>query len=164
MAAKRPLTILGLGNILLGDEGFGVHFVRWFARRRRLPPEVDIVDGGTMGYILLDTLCNCEAMIVIDCLKTADTPGSLYRFRRQEMEVNLPEPTSAHEVKFADVLCKAEMMGECPEMTFLCIVPERYGEMDLEMTATVSNRFPAMEDLLLGELTARHIVTEAVDA
>lgn len=164
MAKKRPLTILGLGNILLGDEGFGVHFVRWFAERRRLPPKVGIVDGGTMGYVLLDTLCSCEAMIVVDCLKTADTPGSLYRFSRQEMEVHLPPPTSAHEVKFADVLCKAEMMGECPELTFLCIVPERYGELDLEMTATVRDQFPAMEALLMAELAARRIVTEAGDA
>ncbi|MCE5283070.1 MAG: HyaD/HybD family hydrogenase maturation endopeptidase [Deltaproteobacteria bacterium] len=164
MAGKRPLTILGLGNILLGDEGFGVHFVRWFARRHRLPPEVDLVDGGTMGYVLLDTLCNCEAMIVVDCLKAADTPGSLYRFDRRELEARLPAPTSAHEVKFADVLCKAEMMGECPEITFLCIVPERYGEMDLEMTATMKDRFPAMEALLMAELEARRIATEAVDA
>ncbi len=164
MADKRPLTILGLGNILLGDEGFGVHFVRWFARRHRLPPEVDLVDGGTMGYVLLDTLCNCEAMIVVDCLKTADTPGSLYRFDQRELEARLPAPTSAHEVKFADVLCKAEMMGECPEITFLCIVPERYGEMDLEMTATMKDRFPAMEALLMAELGARGIAAEAVDA
>ena len=164
MTEKKRLTILGLGNILLGDEGFGVHFVRWFAGRRRLSPEVEIVDGGTMGYVLLDTLCRCDEMIVIDCLRTTEAPGSLYRFSRQEMEMHLPPPTSAHEVKFADVLCKAEMMGECPEITFLCIVPERYGEMDLEMTATARERFPAMETLLLAELAARRVMTEAVDA
>jgi len=117
-----------------------------------------------MGYILLDTLCGSDAVIVIDCLRAADTPGSLYRFSRQEMEAHLPPPTSAHEVKFADVLCKAEMIGECPEMTFLCIVPERYGEMEVEMTATVKEKFPELEALLLAELAARHIVTEAVDA
>lgn len=164
MADRRPLTILGLGNILLGDEGFGVHFVRWFARRHRLPPEVEIVDGGTMGYVLLDTLAGCDRMIVVDCLRTADAPGSLYRFERQEMEARLPPATSAHEVKFADVLCKAEMMGECPEMTFLCIVPERYGRMDLEMTATMRDRFPAMEALLIAELAARRIGTEDLPA
>ena len=58
------------------------------------------------------------------------------------------------------VLCKAEMLGEAPELTFLCIVPDRYGEMDLEMTSTVKERFPALEALLLEELAARGIRPE----
>ncbi|MCE5261910.1 MAG: HyaD/HybD family hydrogenase maturation endopeptidase [Deltaproteobacteria bacterium] len=160
MTRKKALTILGLGNILLGDEGFGVHFVRWFADRHRLPPEVDIVDGGTLGYMLLDTISGCDTLIVIDCLKAADVPGSLYRFSRSELDERLPPPTSAHEVKFADVLCKAELMGECPELVFWCIIPERYGEMDLEMTPTVRERFTELEALLLTELSTRRIATE----
>ncbi|MDA8123617.1 MAG: HyaD/HybD family hydrogenase maturation endopeptidase [Deltaproteobacteria bacterium] len=164
MTKPKALTILGLGNILLGDEGFGVHFVRWFEARRQLPPSVAIVDGGTMGYALLDTVCSCDALIVIDCLKTADTPGSLYRFTRDELADRLPPPTSAHEVKFPDVLCKAEMLGECPEIVFLCIIPESYGDMDLEMTSTVKGRFPAMEALLLEELKRRGFTPETVAA
>jgi len=164
MGEKNTLTILGLGNILLGDEGFGVHFVRWFAERYRLPIGVEIVDGGTMGYMLLDIVCRCQALIVIDCLKIDDSPGSLYRFTRAQLEERLPPPTSAHEVKFADVLCKAEMLGECPDLIFLCIAPERYKEMELEMTAAVRSRFPAMEALLMEELAKRGIKPEAVHA
>ncbi len=159
---KRPIILLGLGNILMGDEGFGVHFVRWFAGRHRLPPEAGIVDGGTMGYALLDTICGCDIMIVIDCIRLEDSPGSLYCFSRREMEAHLPPPTSAHEVKFADVLCKAEMMGECPEMTFLCVVPGQIGEMDLEMTPAVRAKFPAVEALLLAELAAHHLFPERI--
>jgi hydrogenase maturation protease len=146
------VTILGIGNILLGDEGFGVHFVRWFDGRQRLPAGVTVVDGGTLGYVLLDTICSCERLIVVDCLKLTDAPGSLYRFTREELEAHLPPPTSAHEVKFADVLCKAELLGELPEMVFIGIVPERYGEMELEMTATVRARLPVVERLVLDEL------------
>jgi len=146
------VTILGLGNILLGDEGFGVHFVRWFEERHRLPAGVAVVDGGTLGYVLLDTICACERLIVVDCLKLADTPGSLYRFGREELEAHLPPPTSMHEVKFAEVLCKAELMGELPEMVFIGIVPERCGEMELELTGTVRARLPEVERLVLNEL------------
>jgi len=160
MKRKKVVTILGLGNILLGDDGFGVHFVRWFSERHRLPPAVDVVEGGTMGYVLLDTVCGCETLIVIYCLKTADEPGSLYRFTRSEIEDRLPPPTSAHEVKFADVLCKAELLGECPEIVFLCIVPGQYKEMDLEMTPAVRERFPEMGKLLLKELAARGFAPE----
>jgi len=159
---KRPIIILGLGNILMGDEGFGVHFVRWFAGRHRLPPGLEIVDGGTLGYLLLDTICRAAHMVVVDCIRLADTPGSLYRFNRREMEVRLPPPTSAHEVKFTDVLCKAEMMGECPEMTFLCIIPGKIGEMDLEMTPALRAKFPEMEALLLAELAAYDLLPERI--
>ena len=164
MREKKTLTILGLGNILFGDEGFGVHFVRWFAERYQLPIGVAIIDGGTMGYMLLDIVCGCQTLIVIDCLKTDDIPGSLYRFTRAQLEERLPPPTSAHEVKFADVLCKAEMLGECPDLIFLCIVPERYKEMDLEMTATVGERFPALEVLLMEELANLGIRPESTHA
>ena len=159
---KRPTVLLGLGNILMGDEGFGVHFVRWFEGRYSLPPEAEIVDGGTMGYALLDPICRAAHVIVIDCIRLDDTPGSLYRFTQKEMEAHLPPPTSAHEVKFSDVLCKLEMMGECPEMTFLCVVPGRIGDMDLEMTPAVRAKFPEMEALLLAELAVHNIIPERI--
>ena len=157
------VTILGLGNILLGDEGFGVHFIRWLGERYRVPDGVELMDGGTLGYVLLDTVCSCDQLIVVDCIKTDDVPGSLYRFTREEMEIHMPPPTSAHEVEFSDVLFKAELMGEAPEITFLCVVPERYGEMDLEMTATVKERCPDVARLLAEELFRRHIVLEPRD-
>jgi hydrogenase maturation protease len=163
MADKKFITILGLGNILLQDEGFGVHFVRWFSDRYRLPDNVQAVDGGTLGYVLLDLMSQSEHLFVIDVIKLSDRPGSLYRFTQREMEIHLPPPTSAHEVKFADVICKAELMGEAPEMTFLCIVPEKYGDMNLSMTATMDAKFPAMEALLLKELAFYGVTPESID-
>jgi len=157
------VTILGLGNILLGDEGFGVHFIRWLGERYRVPDCVELMDGGTLGYVLLDIVCSCDHLIVVDCIKIDDEPGSLYRFTREEMEIHMPPPTSAHEVEFSDVLFKAELMGEAPEITFLCVVPERYGDLELEMTATVKERFPDVARLLAEELFRRRIVLEPRD-
>jgi hydrogenase maturation protease len=151
------LTILGLGNILLGDEGFGVHFVRRFSERYHLPDDVLILDGGTLGYKLLDTVCRCETLIVIDVLKLQDQPGSIYRFKKKDMALYLPPPTSAHEVQFPDVLLQAEMLDECPDVIFLCIIPEKYGDMDLAMTKIMEDRFDVMEGFLLKELAEQGI-------
>jgi hydrogenase maturation protease len=60
MAKDFRVTILGLGNTLLGDEVFGVHFVRWFEGRHRLPTGVQLIDGGTLGCVLLDAVCGCD--------------------------------------------------------------------------------------------------------
>lgn len=152
MQEKIPITVLGLGNILLEDEGFGVCFVEYVSRRYVFDGKVKLVDGGTLGYRLLDVVCSADQLIVIDVIKLDDAPGSMYRFNREEMELHMPPPTSAHEVEFLDVLYQADLMGELPETTFLCIVPERYGNMELEMTERMKNAFPEMEGLLLKEL------------
>ncbi len=146
-------TILGLGNTLLRDEGFGVHFLRELKDSYIFPENVKLVDGGTLGYGLLDTISSCDRLLVIDIIKSDDQPGSIYRFTQAEMELHLPAPTSAHEVEFFDVLMKAELMDALPETIFLCITPQDYGgEMNPTMTPIMYDSFPAMEKLLLNEL------------
>ena len=155
MAEKQFINLLGLGNILMKDEGFGVHFIRWLGDRWRFPETVELVEGGVMAYALLGTVCGCERLIVIDVLKTDEVPGSVYRFTLAEIEPKLPPPTSAHEVQFLDVLCKAEMLDEAPEVVFLCIVPENVRGMDMEISPLMREKFPLVEELLMKEL-ARH--------
>ena len=160
MIQKNPITILGIGNILMGDEGFGVHFVRWLAKRYRETDDIKMIDGGTLGYALLDIICRCNHLIVIDVIKIQDTPGSIYRFCKQEMELYLPPPTTAHEVTFPDVLLKAELLGEAPETLFLCIVPQDYRDLRLEMSPMLYDKFADMEKLLLAELKKLNITLE----
>jgi len=160
---KEKVTILGVGNILLRDEGFGVHFVSWFSQRYKPSDSVRMIDGGTLGYALIDIICSCDNLIVIDVLKAKDTPGSIYRFNIQEMQAHMPPPTTAHEVTFFDVLFKVELMDELPQTLFLCIVPQDYGEMNMEMTPVMQEKFPVMEKLLLAELSKLNVVLEKIE-
>ena len=160
---KHDITLLGVGNILMADEGFGVHFVRWFSSRHRPNDHLRVVDGGVLGYGLFDIICGSEKLIVVDVIKADDRPGSIYRFTRQELELRMPPPTSAHEVTFPDVLFKAELIGELPETIFLCIVPENFSDMRLEMTPSLRERFPVMEKVLLQELDRLNCQPERID-
>ena len=153
MTARSQITILGLGNVLLQDEGFGVHFVRWFENNYRVPENVKVVEGGTLGYGLLDTVCSCDRLLVIDVIKADEEPGSVYRFTNEEVDAQILKPTSAHEVSFHDVLCKAELIDELPECIFLCIVPYKYEDMGLELTPAIRKKFSDVERLLLRELS-----------
>ncbi len=163
MNRNTSIVILGLGNILLGDEGFGVHFVRWFEERYRLPPEVEIVDGGTLGYLLLDNICNCRRLIVIDAIKIDDAPGSVYHFPGEEMALYMPPPTSAHEVTFPDVLLKAELLNELPETMFICTAPKNIGTMNPSLSDSARDRFSTVEGILLKELSSRDITAERIE-
>ena len=75
MDKKYKLTILGLGNIIFKDEGFGVHFVQKFQKKYCVPKNVTIIDGGTLGYLLMDIICQTEHLLVIDTVKANDKPG-----------------------------------------------------------------------------------------
>lgn len=155
MTDKQLINIIGLGNILMKDEGFGVHFVKWLGGRWKFPDTVELIEGGVMAYALLGPVCGCEHLIVVDVLRTDDEPGAVYRFTLAEIGPKLPPPASAHEVQFLDVLCKAEMLEEAPEVIFLCVVPENIRDMDMEMTPLMREKFPVVEELLMREL-ARH--------
>jgi len=154
VAQTDSICVLGLGNLLLGDEGFGVHFVQHLSQRRLFPEAVQIVDGGTLGLRLLESVCSCGHLFVVDVIKIDDEPGAVYRFSREEMAKRVPPPTSAHEVEFADVLSMAELLGQAPEVVFLCIVPCQCGAMSLELSPELARRIPQVEQLLLGELAA----------
>jgi hydrogenase maturation protease len=160
MTERNLVTILGIGNILMGDEGFGIHFTRWFSRRYRATDDVHIIDGGTLGYKLLDIICGCDHLIIVDVLKVDDAPGSIYRFNKEEMDSHLPPPTTAHEVTFPDVLFKSELMDEAPETIFLCIVPQNYKDLRMEMTPLLYDKFIDMEKFLLIELEKLNIKLE----
>ena len=160
MSEKNLVTVLGIGNILMGDEGFGIHFARWFSQRYRATDDVHIIDGGTLGYKLLGIICGCDHLIIVDVLKVDDAPGSIYRFNKEEMDLHLPPPTTAHEVTFPDVLFKSELMGEAPETIFLCIVPQNYEDLRMEMTPFLYDKFIDMEKFLLIELERLNIKLE----
>jgi hydrogenase maturation protease len=160
---KKKVTILGVGNILFADEGFGVHFVRWLSQRYKPAESVSIIDGGTLGYALIDIICSCDNLIVIDVLKAKDIPGSIYRFNTEEMQAHMPPPTTAHEVTFFDVLFKVELMDELPQTLFLCIVPQEYGDIKMEMNLLIQEKFPAMEKLLLDELDRLNVKLERME-
>jgi hydrogenase maturation protease len=162
MEDKHTVTILGLGNILLGDEGFGVHFINRFGERYRLPEGVQAVDGGVLGLGLLSIITGTRHLIVIDTIKVKDQPGSIFRFTKQEMSLHLPPPTSAHEVEFLDVLAMAELMEECPPVVFIVVVPKKYGTMEIGMTDVMADRFSDVEELLLKELSSLGVRPERI--
>jgi hydrogenase maturation protease len=160
MDREKRITVLGLGNTLLGDEGFGVHFITWFSELYDVPDNVSVVDGGTAGLGLLEIVTSAENLIVVDAIKVQDTPGSLYRFTKEDMSLYLPPPTSAHEVEFLDVLTMADLLGQCPQVVFLTIVPEKYDTMEIMISDVMVKRFPDMERLLLDELEALSVKAE----
>ncbi|HHI97110.1 MAG TPA: hydrogenase maturation protease, partial [Thermodesulfatator atlanticus] len=80
------IAVVGLGNLLLGDEGFGVHFIRYLKTFHSLPPSVELIDGGCLGLRILDLFREKKALIVVDFLLAKSPPGTIKTLSWEEIK------------------------------------------------------------------------------
>jgi hydrogenase maturation protease len=113
-AAPRAL-VLGIGNILWADEGFGVRAVEAFERRFRRPDNVDILDGGTQGLYLVQHVTEADCLIVFDAIDYGLAPGELKLVRDDEVpKFTGAKKMSLHQTGFQEVLSAADLLGQYP--------------------------------------------------
>lgn len=104
MENKEIITVLGVGNILLTDEGLGVHIINQLKEEYIFPPEVQLLDGGTMGMELLSYMRNTEYLLLVDAIKGGQEPGTVYEFQHEDTENYFTDHISVHEVGMQDIL------------------------------------------------------------
>ena len=116
-------VVLGVGNVLLGDEGVGVHAVRRLLERG-LPSGVEAFDGGTEGFGLLDLVSACSRLVVVDCVRGGAAPGTIYRFEPGDLPA-APDryATSIHQAGILEILHLAGLVGQCPRTTIVGVEP-----------------------------------------
>lgn len=107
--SHKKTLVLGLGNVLMGDEGIGVHVVRAL-EQYPLPKGVECLDGGTGGFILLEPLQNADRIILIDAAADGNPPGTVTRTTPQ-FSRDYPPTLTAHDVGVKDLLDVFYMQG-----------------------------------------------------
>ncbi|NPV29210.1 MAG: HyaD/HybD family hydrogenase maturation endopeptidase [Firmicutes bacterium] len=146
--------VLGVGNLLLKDEGVGIHAIRAL-RGRGLPPGVELIDGGTAGFDLLPLLMGADRIIIVDALRGGEPPGAVYRLTPADC---LPQqgreagPISLHDLGILDVIRALEVLEQrTPEVVIIGVEP---GEIDwgLELTPAVAASLPAVLEQIELEL------------
>ena len=145
--------IIGIGNLLLKDEGLGVHFITRLREKYSFGPEIRLMDGSTSGYSLLDDIFGLDNVIVVDAVKTGEKPGSIFKFREDDLPVELMNKT-AHGVEFIDVITMCALEGHRPKITIFAVAPEDCHGLGITLSPAVQNIMPALEKLVLEELKA----------
>ena len=126
--------VLGLGNILLRDEGVGVRVVEALAERYVLPAEVEVVDGGTAGMDLLNTVAGCDHLLICDAVRTGGPPGSMVKLVGAQVPALFQTRCSPHQLGLSDLLATLTLTGEAPAtLTLIGIVPTDLG-LGLELS------------------------------
>jgi len=148
------ILVLGLGNILLSDEGIGVRTVEAFQEQWTVPETVHIVDGGTCGMDMLDIIASHDTMIVVDAVKTGAPAGTVVKITGDDVPVFFRGRLSPHQLGLSDLLATLTLTGEAPgSVSVIGCVPASMAT-SLAMTPEIAARIPAMIGLLVEELTA----------
>jgi hydrogenase maturation protease len=148
---RAPILIIGVGNILLSDEGVGVRVVEAI-QQMKMPDNVEVLDGGTASMALLDSLGDRDKVIVIDAIKGNHEPGTLYRFTPDDISAQREVITSIHQLGVLDALAHVEYMGCAPKsVVFFGIEPDKL-DLGLELTPKVKSKIPRVIELVLREL------------
>ena len=148
------VLVLGIGNILLQDEGVGVHVVQAVRHRYQIPAEIELLDGGTAGMSLLEDLMDKDYVIIIDAVHAGDSPGTVVRLEDEAVPVFLQQRISPHQLGLSEVLAALVLVDKKPRhLVLIGIVPERM-ELSLEMTPTIEQKLDLLVNNVVAELTA----------
>ncbi len=145
------ILVLGIGNLLLKDEGVGVHAIEALLRSHVFPPNVVLVDGGTAGLDMMDVLDGAAHAIVVDCVLADEPPGTLLRIPLDEPARPAAIPQSLHEVGILETLDLLHMLGRRPQ-TVLIGVQAATIALGLDLSPPVAAKLPAVEEAILHEL------------
>jgi hydrogenase maturation protease len=163
-----PLLVLGLGNLLCGDDGLGAVAVHLLLRRYRAPEGVFVLDGGTLGLSLLPYLEDAREAILVDAIRDDGPPGTFVRLEGQHVAPALASRLSVHQVGVADLLDGARWRGCCPSrLILLGLVPQTL-ELGFARSPAVEAALPGLVDCIviearrLGYAFDRRVVDESL--
>jgi len=124
--SKKDVIVVGIGNVLMSDEGIGVHIARRLTETKERYPQVDFLDAGAAGLSLLHLIANRKKAIIIDCTKMGEEPGTMRRFGLDDIKsIKTLSGLSLHEADISRIVTLAKFLGQLPkEVVFFGIEPE----------------------------------------
>lgn len=152
LAMQKNILILGVGNLLLSDEGAGVHAVNYLQEHYEIPPGVVVLDGGTAGMELLSDIMQSNYLILLDAVNAGESPGTLVRLDDEQVPQFFAAKLSPHQIGLTDILAAAALSGGTPpRLTLLGVQPEHF-ELGMDLSPVVAPVIPKMIAIIVDEL------------
>jgi hydrogenase maturation protease len=145
----KKTLVLGLGNVIMGDEGVGVHVVRAL-EKHAMPAGVECLDGGTGGFILLEPLQNAGRIILIDASADGNPPGTVTR-TTPEFSRDYPPTLTAHDIGVKDLLDAFYMQGGSRVVILYAITIDPRQPISMELSAVCAKAAKEAEERILAE-------------
>jgi hydrogenase maturation protease len=145
---QEQILILGIGNVLMGDEGVGVHVIRYL-ESAPLPSGVHCLDGGTGGFHLLEPMSNYRKIVLIDAAAEGK-PGNIRRLQPR-FSSDYPRTLTAHDLGLKDLLESLQLINENPEIVLIAVSIETPGTIGVELSSEMVDLVPRIAALALEE-------------
>lgn len=147
------VVVLGIGNTLMSDEGFGVHAVEALEARYEMHDDVEIVDGGTTGMELFPEMQGADHIVVVDAVRAGQPEGGIVRLTGDDVPAFFKTKLSPHQVGLSDVLAALRFAGSEPESVVLIGVKPVSLDISMEMTPKVAACVDPVLSMVVDELT-----------
>jgi hydrogenase maturation protease len=148
------VVVLGLGNVLCGDDGAGVRAVELLAEHYAVPAGVRLLDGGTLGLGLLGWACAAKTLLLVDAVRCDETPGTLVEISGDEVAPAVRDRLSVHQVGVTDLLDALRLLGRYPpSLRLLGVVPKTL-DLGVGLSPEVERSIPALAASVLRHLEA----------
>jgi hydrogenase maturation protease len=148
------ILVLGIGNLLLQDEGAGVRAVEEFERRYAIPDGVELLDGGTSGIELLQYIQGKDCLILLDVVKSGNPPGTFIRLDGENVPALFQKKISPHQLGLSDLLATAQLIDRMPKRVVLFGIEPKSIETGLEMSEEVGGAIGRLADMVALELAS----------
>jgi hydrogenase maturation protease len=145
------IAVIGVGNILLRDEGIGVHIIQRLHKLLNLP-EVELIDAGTSADVLMLISDSVKHVIVIDAATAGGKPGNIYRFTPEDVDTGGNLEVSLHQNSLVANLKMLEMFGKKPESVTIFGIEPAELESGLELSAEIEKKVPQLLELVNKEI------------
>ncbi|MCX5707643.1 MAG: hydrogenase maturation protease [Candidatus Omnitrophica bacterium] len=142
--------IIGCGNLLLKDEGIGVHLIEYL-RRVDLPVDVELVDAACGGFDIMPHLDKVEKVVIVDAMQAGGSPGDIYKFGLDDFSIDTPPNMSLHDISLKDVLLLSQRLAPLPSITIFGIEPKEM-KWGMELTPEVKKILPRLARLVIKEI------------
>jgi hydrogenase maturation protease len=146
------VTILGVGNILLSDEGVGVRVVEHLAACYEFPEHVQLVDGGVLGVRLMGVMAETDMLIVVDAVCNRQAPGTLYRLEGDQVPRRVLAKQSMHQMDLPEVLALCGVIGTEPKTVVIGVEPEDVATLAVALTPAIAAKVGDLAAMVLAEL------------
>lgn len=156
------ILVLGIGNLVMTDDGIGVRVVQLLAERYRFPEQVTVLDGGTLGLDLLPQISQAQRLLIIDAVETGAEPGTLIRLSGTEIPLALTTRLSPHQMGLKDLLAVGSLLGQSPQEIVLWGVQPQTVELALHLSPPVAAQLESLVDKVLEDLATWGIQPEAI--
>jgi len=153
MATNKDMLILGVGNLLLSDEGVGIHVAQQL-QTKSLPSNVEVIDGGTGGFELISYFSGRKKVIIIDAVDGDDEPGTILRFTPDDLNIAWRPSFSAHQTGIEGLLHFSKELSPPPEVVVVGVIPKETRRLSTSLSKTVKKQIPKAVAAVLKEIGA----------